>query len=81
MGFWGVFGVSSREGTHFWVPCSWQDRWASHSYTVARSAGQHAIFYALRAFGDVFGHYQVFLLWCIDVVLIDIVARTSFALN
>jgi len=39
------------------------------------------LFCALQALGDVSGHSQVFLLWCFDAFLIDIVDGTSLTWN
>jgi len=47
---------------------------------MARSAGQHVLFRALRAFVVIFEYPRAFLLMCFDVVLTNNVARTSFEL-
>jgi len=77
-GFWDDFGVSSRKGTHLWVPLFIR---ASSSLAVARSAGHQVLFCALRAFGFVSRHPFLFILMCFDVVLTNNTIGTSFDLD
>jgi len=78
LGFWGVFGVSSREGTHFLGFLFLSISPNEQVCAMASCAEQHTLFCTSQAFRVVFGYPQVFFLWCFDVVLTNIVAGTSF---